>query len=178
MKTRTYARLALLIPILIWVILLLVEILINVVIPANLRSDGLLALLEIVPFFYVFGILFWFLPYLILSIFLLSISFISRLEVLKYLFFLSPFVMAVLVMLEVTIISLPLGDYAFPDAGLLSTFMTTAGINLLMGILALIFGYGCVGLGLGGYILLQRFGMIDDVEKKHVEITNLTSQAV
>jgi hypothetical protein len=178
MKTRTYARLALLIPILIWGILLLVELLINAVIPADLRSDGLTTIfgvLGVLLFSYVLGILFWFIPYLVLSIALLFMSFRSRLEVLRYLFILSPFAMAILVMLEVTILSLATGGIAVPSADLISNFKTSTGINLLVGILALVWGYICVGLGLGIYKLLQRFGTLKEEGKIGPEVVAVNS---
>ncbi|MGE5464098.1 MAG: hypothetical protein ACM3PS_12125, partial [Syntrophothermus sp.] len=104
MKTQTFARLSLLIPLLLWVILVVIEILVNKYIPADRRSGDPTALLEILEMgllFYVFGILFWLIPYLLLSITLLVLSFRSRVEVLRNIFMLSPFVMAILVMTEV-----------------------------------------------------------------------------
>lgn len=180
MRAKSYARLALLIPLLIWVILIPVEILINAFIPADLRSNGpetVFGFLEIFILFYVIGILFWFLPYLVLCIILLLISFISQFEVLKYLYILSPFAMAMLVMLEVTIISLVTGGIAMPSPDLVSNFKYSAGINLLFGILALVWGYICVGLGLGGFKLLQRFGKIKEEVKIELEPINANSQA-
>jgi hypothetical protein len=179
MKTRTYARLALLIPLLIWVILLLVELLINAAIPADLRSNGsttFFGVLEMFMMFYVIGILLWFLPYLVLSISMLLVSFKIRLETLQYLFILSPFAMAILAMLEATIVSLSAGGFALPSADLASNFKTSIEINLMMGILSLIWGYICVGLGFAGYKLLQRLGKINDEEKTNSVIMNITSQ--
>jgi hypothetical protein len=178
MKTRTYARLALLIPLLLWVILLLVELLINAIIPADLRSNGpntFFGLLEIVILFYLIGIVLWFLPYLVLSIAMLIISYKIRLERLQYVLILSPFAMAILAMMEATLVSLPAGGFASPSADLATNFMTGIGINLMMGILSLVYGYICVGLGFAGYRLLQHFGKINDEEKTTVEITNVNS---
>jgi hypothetical protein len=56
--------------------------------------------------------------------------------------------------------------------------MTGIGINLMMGILSLVYGYLCVGLGFAGYKLLQRFGMIREEEKTNMEIKNLNSQEI
>jgi len=179
MKTRTYARLALLIPLLLWVILLLVELVINAVIPADLRSNEpntFLGALEIVILFYVIGIVLWFLPYLVLSIAMLLISYKIHLEMLQYVLILSPFAMAILAMMEATLVSLPAGGFASPSADLATNFMTGIGINLMMGILSLVYGYICVGLGFAGYKLLQRFGKIKEEERKNVEITNVNSQ--
>ena len=187
MKTKTYARLALLIPLLLWVILLLVELLINTVIPADLRSNGpetFFGLLEIGILFYVIGIVLWFLPYLALAIAMLLISFKIPLKTLQYLFILSPFAMAILAMMEATLVSLAAGGFALTSADLASDFKTDIGINLLMGIginlmmgiLALVWGYICVGLGLGGYKLLQRLGIIKEEEKTSAGIINVASQ--
>jgi hypothetical protein len=179
MNTKTYARLALLIPLLIWVVLILVELVINLAIPADLRSGEqmtVFGVLEIIIMFYVFGILFWFLPYLVLSVALLLISFKSRLKMLQYLFILSPFAMAILAMMEGAIITLSTRDLITPSADLLSNFIASAGFSLMMGILALVWGYVCVGLGFGGYTLLQRFGKIIDEEKTTAEVRILNSQ--
>jgi hypothetical protein len=62
------------------------------------------------------------------------------------------------------------------SADLLSNFITSTSFSLMMGILALVYGYICVGLGFGGYKLLQQFGMIVDKEKANPEIIYLTSQ--
>jgi hypothetical protein len=179
MKTKTYARLALLIPLLIWVILIFVELVFNLVIPADLRSSEqmtVFGLLEMFIMFYVMGILFWFLPYLVLSIALLLISFTSRLKMLQYLFILSPFAMAILAMLEGTIITLSTRDLFKSSADILSNFIISTSFSLMMGILALVYGYICVGIGFGGYKLLQRFGMIVDEEKANPEIIRMISQ--
>lgn len=180
MKTKTYARLALLIPLLIWVILLFVELVINLVIPADLRSSEQMTVfgfLELIMMFYVFGILFWFLPYLVLSIALLLISFTSRLKLLQFLFILSPFAMAILAMMEGTIITLATRDLFRQSADILSNLIASTSFSLIMGILSLVFGYICVGLGYGGYKLLQQFGLIVDEEKTKVEIIPITNQA-
>jgi hypothetical protein len=176
MKTKTYARVALLIPLVLWVILLLVELLINAVIPADLRSNGpdtFLGALEIVILVYVIGIVLWFLPYLVLSIAMLLMSYKIRMERLQYVLILSPFAMAILAMMEATLVSLPAGGFASPSADLATNFMTSIGINLMMGILSLVYGYICVGLGFAGYKLLQRFGRIKDEEKIHSEIVSI-----
>jgi len=185
MKTRTYVRLALLIPLVIWVILLPPEILINLVMPADLQSSGpdtFFGLIEIVFAFYVIGILFWFLPYLILSIVVLFASFRSRLEVLKYLLFLSPFAMALLIMTELAIISVATWGFSTTSAGFQEDIIISTAFFLLvgvlgLGILALVWGYLCVGLGFGGYKILQRFGKIKDEEMTKVEIIHVNNQA-
>lgn len=178
MKTRTYARLSLLIPFLVWVILLFLLFLINVVVTVFLPSKGQLSffdLLQAFLLFYIIGILFWFIPYLVLSITLLLISFKCRLETMKYLFILSPFAMAMLVMLEAAIILLPAAGpvNAMASIDLASRFKDSTVVNLIIGALAVVWGYLCVCLGLAGYKLLQRFGKIKEDEKTHFEIASV-----
>jgi hypothetical protein len=181
MKPRTYARFALLIPFLVWVILLFLLFLINVVVTVFLPSTGQMSffdLLQAFLLFYIIGILFWFPPYLVLSMTLLFISFKSRLETMKYLFVLSPFAMAMLVMLETAIILIPAGTMnAMTPIDLASTFKDRTVANLIFGALAIVWGYLCVCLGLAGYKLLQHFGKIKEDEKISVEITNVNNQA-
>jgi hypothetical protein len=179
MKTRTYARLSLLIPLVIWVIFFLVTMVINVYIPADKRPDGpssLFGVLEIILFYYVIGILIWLIPYLVLSIALLILSFKSRLEVLRYIFVLSPFAMTILVMLEATLISLATTGNTVTSIDYMSTFKSTTEVNIFVGLLALIWGYVCVGIGYGVYKLLHRSGRIIDEEKINPVTINVTSQ--
>lgn len=185
MKTRTYARLVLLVPLVIWVILLPAVILTSLVIPAYLgwnEPDMFFGLIELVFSFYVIGIPFWFLPYLLLSIVLLFASFRSRLEVLKCLLALSPFAMAILVVIELAIIAVAIWGFSIPSAGFQQDIIISTTIFLLVGILgfgilALMWGYICVGFGFGGYKILQRFGKIKDEEKTKVEIIHVNHQA-
>ncbi len=179
MKTRTYARLALLIPLLIWLVFLLLALLINILVPVDRRPDGpssLFGILEMIIYYYVFGILVWFLPYLVLSIGLLIMSFKSWMKMLRSAFFLSPFAMAILVMLEATIFSLSTVGDAVSSSDYMTTFKNTTEINLAVGLLALVCGYICVGIGYGIYRLLQRSGRIMEEEQSNPEIQNKTSQ--
>jgi hypothetical protein len=53
---------------------------------------------------------------------------------------------------------------------------TSVGVNLLFGVLALVWGYICVALGLGGHKLLQHFGRIKEEEKINSETIAVASQ--
>src|SRR5512133_3139230 len=108
MKTKTYARFSLCIPFLIWGICLLLLILVNTFLPDYLSSSEtstLSSVLGVLLLFYVIGIIFWLLPYLLISLVLFILSFKSRTEVLKSIIALSPFAMAILIMAEVTFLS-------------------------------------------------------------------------
>ena len=158
MKTRTYARLALLIPFLLWGLCLLLLALMSRFLPDDLTSNAstLPGIAGLVLVFYVFGILFWFVPYLLLSLFLLICSFRSRIEVLMYIFLLSPFIMAILMMIEATLLSVSNPETSLPSPDLISTFQSTMEFNAVVAIIALVSGYLCVGLGFGIYKLLQH----------------------
>jgi hypothetical protein len=84
--------------------------------------------------------------------------------------------MAILAMLEGTIITLSTRDLFQSSADIISNFIISTSFSLMMGILALVYGYICVGIGFGGYKLLQQFGMIVDEEKANPEIIRMISQ--
>ena len=81
-------------------------------------------------------------------------------------FVLSPFAIAVLVMTEFTLLSMIIPDSALPVSGLEATFLGTVQTNILFGGVTLVWGYVCVGLGLGIYRLLKRLNVLRD-EVKH-----------
>jgi hypothetical protein len=172
MKTKTYARLSLLIPLLVWV-LALVPLLLSAAtltisdkIPDQIDSaitiaGGLIA-------FYVIGILFWFVPYVLLAGILLLISFKCDIKLIKYIYFFSPFAMATMILVEMTVIMLiPYGGTPyFPDP--VSNLAISVGIGGVFAIFTLICGYICVGLGLGLYLLLKFFQLIKEEEKPNL----------
>lgn len=165
MKSATFARFALLLPLILWGVCLLVLILAVEYHPQYLDFDGLPGFQELpvwLVFMYVFGILFWLIPYLLLSIGLFLWSYRVRLETLKYGFMLSPLVMAVLVMTEFTLLSMILPASTAPESGLESIFLDTVQINIFLGGITLVWGYICVGLGLGIYRLLRQSNVIRD----------------
>ena len=97
MRTTTYLRLSLFIPFLVWGICLLLFILWSKVASDTPEPNGphiLTGLILWTFLFYVFGIIGWFVPYLLLALILLILSFRSRAEVLMKVFAFAPLAMA------------------------------------------------------------------------------------
>jgi hypothetical protein len=80
-------------------------------------------------------------------------------------FMLSPFAMAVLVTTEFTLLSMIIPVSAQPVSGLEATFLGTVQTNILFGGVTLVWGYVCVGLGLGKYRLLKRLPLVSLINK-------------
>lgn len=77
-------------------------------------------------------------------------------------------------MIKFTLLSMFIPASAIPVSGLEATFLDTVQTNILFGGVALVWGYVCVGLGLGIYRLLQRLNVIRD-EVKHEPATVLAA---
>ena len=157
MKTTIYLRLSLLIPFLVWGICLL---LFSV---TSLSPDtGGLAMrsVTISILFYLFGIIGWFLPYLVLALILLVLSFLMPARTLIKIFALSPLTMAAFIILFVTIVL-----RGSPDASTLSPELATDagaffGSPAWFGIITLVWGYTCVAIGSGVYKFLQALHVV------------------
>ena len=164
MKTTTYLRLSLLIPFLVWAFCALTLFLLSAFEPDELGSDGPTAFAVIAIFFlyYVFGILVWFLPYLLLCMVLLVWSFKSRAQVLIKGFALSPFGMAFLVLAFVNMLSLNGEDMSRLGSNREAFVEDLWGSNVVFLVLTLLWGYLCVGIGYGTYKILQRLELIRD----------------
>lgn len=163
MKTRTYARLSLLIPILVWVVSLVFLLALYVLFPDTQSGSDMPAVIAVVGMvlvFYVVGIIFWLIPYLLVSLILLLVSFRSTEKTLKVVYLLSPILMAISIMILMTVLTIAPAEGPLPASDLLSSFQDSIGTGGLFAILTLVWGYICVGLGFGIYKLLQRFGMI------------------
>ena len=164
MKTTTYLRLSLLIPFLVWGICLLLFIAGSQFAPDEPASDAsTITALLLFPFlFYVFGIIGWFLPYLVLSFILLVLSFTSRVKVLTRVFALSPLAMVVLILAFVNVLTFDTQDWTMLSSNTAMNVEGFLGYNLLFLAVTLVWGYLCVGIGFGLYKLLQRLGSIRD----------------
>ena len=165
MKTRMYARLSLLIPLLLWCVLLLLLLLGDKFFPDELVSNGpttVVGAVWILNNFYVIGILFWFIPYLCLSLILFIGGFKSRVQTIKILYSLSPLMMIILIIVEVTLLSPMTSGGPQLTSNLASNFKDTIFTWGLFAAVTLFWGYFCVGLGFGIYKLLQRSGVIKD----------------
>ena len=165
MKTPTYARLALLLPFLVWCFCVLLLLLANALFPNGFSSSDTFTLSSaagIVVLFYVFGIFFWLIPYLLVAVVLFILSFKSRLKVLQSIFVLSPLAMAMLVMIEVIFMSMNNSDSSIPTFNLSSISMDSIGAIAVFTIITILWGYLCVGIGLGFYKLLLHYRIIKD----------------
>jgi hypothetical protein len=162
MKTTTYLRLSLLIPFLVWGVCVLLFAITN----ATPGTGGLVINSIIILFlFYVFGIIGWLLPYLLLSLLLLILSFKIRVQTLIKVFALSPIAMAVFIVLFVTLV-LGSGDTAAVSPDLATGAGEFFGAPVWFGIVTLVWGYLCVAIGFSIYKLLQRLQIIRDIETR------------
>lgn len=159
MKTTTYLRLSLLIPFVVWGVCLALFAVTNV----SPATGGLVARSILIFFlFYLFGIIGWLIPYLLLCLILLILSLKNGVETLIKIFALSPLAMALFVVVFVIII---LGGN--PDPSSLSPDLATPaeeffGSSAWFTIVTLVWGYICVAIGLGMYKLLQAVHVIRD----------------
>jgi hypothetical protein len=165
MKTGTYLRLSLLIPFLVWGVCLLFLIVASTF-PANeLVSSKLTTITDLVFLFfmfYVFGIILWFFPYLLLSLILLFLSVRVQARAALKAFALSPIAMTIL---TIAVLDL-MATSASGDGAILSNSLAGdqdfISLNILALTFSLIWGYICVGIGFGIYKLLQRSRTIRD----------------
>ena len=165
MKTNMYLRWSLLIPILVWLLCLLF------MIPASLftfqdptfgQSNSILDLLFAFAGAYLFGIVLWIVPYLLLSLILFFSSFIGSPRVMITLYALSPLAMTALTLALMNIFLFAyVGVSAFPDMPI-SSLQGYTESTLAVGGLSLLWGYICVCVGHGIYKLLKSRGVIRD----------------
>jgi hypothetical protein len=170
MKTNTYLRFSLLLPIVVWGLSLLLFVLTmalpGVYDPAQNEALGVVYAGAFVGaffiMFYVFGIIIWLFPYILLSLILFFSTYISRARTSLKVFALSPLAMTVLT-IAVTIIFTFGGMEEGGTLPIPEGFdIYLIGFNLLVGAMSLIWGYICVGIGYSIYRLLQHKGIIKD----------------
>jgi len=158
MKTTTYLRFSLLIPLVIWGICLLVIMAMDAASLEQFTPKLPEAIsVGVAVFFtaYVLGIIFWILPYVLLALILFFSTFISQARVALKVFALSSLAMTLLTL--ATVILIDLSNSSSLDQNFSS-------LVLLAIALVLSWGYICVGTGYGIYKLLQRRGTIRDEE--------------
>lgn len=167
MKTKTYLRLSLLTPFLVWIICLLIFIVWSKLAPNGSGFDGSEGILNVVLLpllFYVFGIIGWLLPYLVLASIFFLWSFRSRSQVLMRALALSPLVMTVLILILVNVLSIGNGSWSLFSSNPTANAQDILGPNALFAVLTLLWGYICLGIGYGIYRILQRRDFIKDEE--------------
>jgi hypothetical protein len=120
--------------------------------------------------FYAFGIVFWFFPYLLLSLILLALSFITKAGITMKIFALSPIAMTILTITLLNLLALGTSD----DSTILSSSLLKnqdfISFNMLSLIFSLVWGYICVGIGFGLYKLLQHLRIIRDEENAESQL--------
>jgi hypothetical protein len=164
MRTKTFLRVSLLIPFLVWGICVLFFLIWSATDSGGptANESTILGVMLWAILFYVFGIIGWFLPYLLLSLVLLVWSFRARAEVLMKVFALSPLAMSVLIVIVLSVISAGSQDWDMFQANPLASAENFFGSPLWFVILTLLWGYICVGVGFGIYKILQQRGHIRD----------------
>jgi hypothetical protein len=165
MKTATYLRLSLLIPILVWGVCLLFLIVASASTVNEPVFSKLTAITDLVFLFfsfYVFGMIIWFFPYLVLSVILLFLSVRVQARVAMKAFALSTIAMTILTIAVLDLMAMGTSG----DGTILSNSLIRdqdfISFNILVLTLSLIWGYICVGIGFGIYKLLQRSRTIRD----------------
>ncbi len=143
MKPRTFFGLALLFPYLLWGFCALIVFLLS---SQEMSEPWNAALMPV--FFYVFGIILWFVPYTVLAIGMWIWSRNKSTRALYKAALIAPVLLFVLAMIEVTVISLPVESMAELAQELL-------GQSVLLGSFSLVFGYLCVGVALGVFNFLK-----------------------
>lgn len=166
MKTNTYLRWALLIPFLVWLLCLLFMIPASIITFQNPAaygpSDSILDMLFALTGAYVFGIILWIVPYLLLSLILFFSSFIGSPRLMIWLYALSPLAMTALTLALMNLFLFAfVGISAFPDMPV-SSLQGYTESTVAVGGLSLLWGYICVCIGYVIYKLLQWRGIVRD----------------
>lgn len=175
MKAKTYARLSLLIPFVIWGLLLVYSFAISslpVRDDLSNMSSSMGDWIDRAIAFYVFGIIFWLLPYILLGLILVSLTFLLQPRVLVTLYVLSPFAMTILTLALTNLVA-----FMDPWQGTLASnpslnFQDLVSFNILLVIFILVWGYICVGIGYGGYKLFQHLNVIKEDIKPDAVMLN------
>lgn len=156
MRPQTYFRLALLLPYILWGFCVLIVALFGAIDDQWMdRETTILHLFEWIASVYMIGILFWFIPYTLLAIALWIWSLHRQTQTILRVFAASPLILAVLIIVEISIFAFD--PESFSAA---ANFENFGSLTALTGLITLVAGYTCVGIGFGLYKLLQRLGII------------------
>ena len=166
MKTLTYLRFSLLIPLVVW----LVTVLISVVMTAlsltfdylNEETPTAISAILTLVMSYAFGIILWIFPYLLLALILFFCSFLVQPRTALWAFALSPVAMTILTVAATLILLLGIAGAAWGYPVPFPIDANFVGIHILIAGMAFLWGYICVGIGYGIYRVLQLFGRIKD----------------
>lgn len=167
MKTNTYLRWSLLIPFLVWGVSLLIFMIASKFSPEAFPGGESVSAVDVTLMFlmfYVFGIIVWIFPYILLALILFFWSFSARPNTALRVFALSPIAMTLLTVAALTIMTLGDSSPGMIDRDFLS-------LNLLYVGVTLIWGYVCVGIGYGIYRLLQKRQLLRDEANMEIPLT-------
>ena len=159
MKPQTYFSLALLFPYILWCLCVLIFFLVS---SQEIPAAWNVALMPIS--FYTFGIILWFIPYTILAVGMWIWSRNKSTKTLYKLVMLAPVLLSVLMLIEVVLVSLPVGSVTELTKDLPSQAALVGGFSL-------VFGYLCVGIAFGVFKFLQGKHLIVE------EMNQLVSEA-
>lgn len=160
MKPKNFLRLTLLLPYILWGICLLIF---------YLTSQITSAVWDILlmPFrIYTFGIILWFIPYTLLALGLLIWSRNKSTKAIYRIYSISPILLLIFMILESIVISMNTGE-------MVDGMKSTLASSLSLGVLSLIFGYVCVGIGAG----LNKFLQANNFIKEETIINNELSSS-
>lgn len=161
MKPQTYLRLSLLLPYLLWVTVFLLTQLEDRL-GQPFLPGGATDFLDVgwLAAVYLIGIFFWFVPYTILALGLWIWSLHRQANTIVRGTALSPFILAALILLEINILSIVTGglDSYLSGSGA-ADFLALNGLAVVFTLAA---GYLCVGIGFGGYKILQALKIIPE----------------
>lgn len=144
MKPHTYFRLALLLPFFLWIITLIAGLLLS----QSETLPEILNILAIPILFYGLGIIFWFIPYMVICIGLWIWSGNKSIATLRNAALIAPIMFYLLLLFEMLVM------YFFSDS-LTNFTQEILEIAALLGVVSLFFGYLCVGIAFALFKILQ-----------------------
>jgi hypothetical protein len=162
MKTQTYIRSSLLTPYILWVIFLGIAMTASRAVDDASASTSFITIMSTITNFYVIGIILWGIPYTILAFGLWLWSRGRDLQKITRVFALSPFFLAILMMLETFIVSFNWSDMANGFSQLSTDFGASF---LTFGGLSILYGYLCIGFAIGLYKILKSLNVFNREEK-------------
>ena len=166
LKPRTYFRVALLFPYMLWGVCSLIVALLS---SQETSAAWNIVLMPIM--FYVIGIILWLIPYTILAAGMWFWSRNKSTRTMYKLGMVAPLLLFALMFLEAMLVSLP-------AQGVGQTARDILGQGLLLGGFSLVFGYLCVGIAMVVYRYLQaRYLIIEAATPSHVNESTTTINA-
>ena len=170
MKSQTYLRLSLLVPYVLWGVATIIVLLTPALTNPSVEPNAMMNALAGIAFIYAFGIILWGIPYTLTA---LGLWFWSRGRPARQMvrvFAFSPFMLAILLAMEIFVTSINWTDIR---AGFSQQPSELGGSMLSVGVLALVFGYLCIGIAAGTHKILKSLNVIRD---ENESTPNMTSQ--